>query len=562
MKHTLTKPQGKVWAGETRFKVLICGRRWGKTYLALLWLIAQASVGSDSLNYYIAPTYKQAKNIAWRLLKQLLGTNSVKTNESELYVELPNGAIIQLVGADNPDTLRGVSLASAVMDEFCFMSEDVWKFAVRPATSDRQAPVLFISSPAGWNWGKDLYDYAVLSNDPNWEAFQYTTAEGGNVKLEEIEASRRELPASVFKQEYLASFVTLANQVYSNFDPELNILPKHPDVHNFSDIHVGIDFNVGIMSAIVSLKIADELHVFDEVMLPNSNTTELALEINRRWPNHNIYCYPDPSGRARKSSAIGGVTDFTILRNAGFYVVAPSKHPPIADRINEVQALLANADGIRRLYVHKQCHYTLKALQGLTYNINTGMPDKTGGLDHACFSGDTLVRVNGTVHRFDEIPSSGTVETITGEKPYTKAGLVKKDQRMVIVYTDVGDTIVCTRDHKFLTSRGWLEARLLEGQILVDQEAAWEVEDEWELEGLEIPRPQLDDLLTTRVRPNRIVSEVLEAPNEDVYCLTVKQGHFLLPNGLIVSNSDGLGYMIHSVFPFSSRVTRMALSGF
>lgn len=377
----LTKPQTQVWKGKTRFKVLVCGRRFGKTFFALTWLLAQASA-KKGIYYYIAPSYVAAKSIAWRLLKELADGHFKIKNESELYVEFDNGSVIQLKGADNRDGLRGVSLAGAVLDEFCFMAQEVWTEVVRPATSDQLAPVVFISSPAGWNWGKELYDYAIHGGDENWQAWTFTTADGGNVKLEEIEAAKRELPERTFKQEYLASFETLSNRVYSNFDRLKNVSAELASIKDVKELHIGLDFNVNPMSATVGIKAADQLHIIDEIVLPNSNTTEFCAEVKSRYPNYKIYVYPDPAGKARKTSAAGGATDFTILQMHGFYVVAPSAHPPVADRINEVQAMLCNAAGDRRLFISPKCKELIKSLDGMTYKQGTSAPDKSLGLDH------------------------------------------------------------------------------------------------------------------------------------------------------------------------------------
>jgi len=384
MRIHLTAPQAQIWQSDARFICLVAGRRFGKTMLALLWLLDKASrADGTSINYYIAPSYVMAKQIAWRQLKEIIGNHARKINEAELYVELENGAIVQLKGADNPDSLRGVSLSSCVLDEAAFMQKDVWAYAIRPATSDKQAPVLFISTPSGWNWFKtDIYDRALDPDTDNWEAFTFTTAEGGNVPVEEIEQARQELDPKTFRQEYLASFETLDSQVYSNFDIEQNTFTQMPDISEYPSLHIGIDFNVGVMSAVVGLKVADQLHIIDELAMKNSNTTELAREIKARYPDHTIYAYPDPSGRSRKTSAIGGVTDFTILQNAGFYTIAPAKHPAISDRINTVQTLLCNADGYRRLHIHKDCSNLIRSFQGLTYDPVTQQPDKKSGLDH------------------------------------------------------------------------------------------------------------------------------------------------------------------------------------
>ena len=107
-----------------------------------------------------------------------------------------------------------------------------------------------------------------MGEDINWQAWTFTTADGGNVKPEEIEAARRELPIKTFNQEYLASFETLSNRVYSNFDRMQNVMESDPDLNDLPDLYIGIDFNVNPMSAIVGVKSADQLFLLDEIMIP------------------------------------------------------------------------------------------------------------------------------------------------------------------------------------------------------------------------------------------------------------------------------------------------------
>jgi hypothetical protein len=374
----LTRPQSRVWNAQCRFRTVVCGRRFGKTFLALTWLLSRA-MSIPGQHWYAAPTYVAAKSIAWRLAKELAGNRYVKSNESELYLEFRNGGILSLKGAEKYDALRGNSLASLVLDEFAYMRQEVWTEVLRPATADRLAPVIFITSPAGWNWAKDLYDYAVSGKSKDWQGFTFTTAEGGNVSQEEIEAARNELPASTFRQEFLASFETLANRVYSNFDRFSNVDADLAQPTDARELLIGMDFNVDPMCAIVGVKVADQVHIVDEIKLPNSNTQEMAAEIKRRYPKHKIKVFPDPSGRARKTSA-GGQTDFTLLTQAGFSVIAPRKAPPVRDRINQVQAALKNANGLSRLFFAPHCTEIIRGMEGQTW-VN-GEPDKSGGLDH------------------------------------------------------------------------------------------------------------------------------------------------------------------------------------
>lgn len=374
----LTNPQTQVWDGESRFKVLVCGRRFGKTFLALTWLIRNAAT-VKGMHWYVAPSYVMSKSIAWRMLKDLADGYYVNKNESELYVEFPSGGILQLKGAENRDSLRGISLKSCVLDEFAYMTQETWTEVIRPATSDQLAPVLFITSPAGWNWAKELYDYAQAEQDDNWQAWSFTTAEGGNVSEDEINAARRELPDRVFRQEYLASFEALANRVYSSFDRSIHVTKDLATIADSKELLIGLDFNVDPMSAVVGVKVADQLHLVDEILLPNSHTLEMAQEIKRRYPKHGIRVYPDPSGKARKTSA-SGKTDFSILEQAGFRVIAPRAAPSISDRINEVQRMLKDSEGNHRMFVHPRCVQLIKGFEGQVY-VN-GQPDKSAGLDH------------------------------------------------------------------------------------------------------------------------------------------------------------------------------------
>jgi hypothetical protein len=116
--------------------------------------------------------------------------------------------------------------------------------------------------------------------------------------------------------------------------------------------------------------------------VPSSNTEEVAAELRGRYPGRRIVVCPDPSGRARKSSAPVGQTDFTILERAGFTVRAGKNAPPVVDRINNVQAMLLAGNGRRRLLVHPKAHALVRGLDGLTYKEGTSQPDKTLGLDH------------------------------------------------------------------------------------------------------------------------------------------------------------------------------------
>jgi hypothetical protein len=138
---------------------------------------------------------------------------------------------------------------------------------------------------------------------------------------------------------------------------------------------------VNPVSAVVGIQGRDGMHIIDDIVIPSSNTDELAVEIQRRYPNKKIICYPDPAGSAKKTSA-GGRTDHSILLEYGFQVKVRRKHPAVKDRINSMNRMFQNAAGLRNLFVDPSCKTTVDCLTKQQYKEGTMLPDKTSGYDH------------------------------------------------------------------------------------------------------------------------------------------------------------------------------------
>ena len=375
----LNKGQQEVSASPARFRVVVAGRRWGKTTLSIRDM-ARVARTPEKRVWYIAPSYRMAKQIVWDKLKEkLYRLNWVdKVNESDLTIRLKNMSSISLRGADNPDSLRGVRLDHVIFDEAAMIDPKAWTEVIRPTLSDSQGTAMFISTPMGRNWLFDLYERGIDPNEHAWESFTYKTIEGGNVPEEEIAAARRDLDERQFQQEYEASFVTYAGVIYYNFSRQHNVV-VNDDFSN--QLLIGMDFNVTPMSAVVMQRTNLGLHALDEIVIYGSNTDEMVQEIRRRYPHQTIIVYPDPAGTQRKSSA-GGRTDITILQQAGFQVKHRNSHPPVRDRINAVNALLLNADGDRRLTIDPKCKRLIESLEKQTYKPDTLIPNKDDGFDH------------------------------------------------------------------------------------------------------------------------------------------------------------------------------------
>ncbi len=375
---SLTEPQRQVYDAGVRFTYLCSGRRFGKTYLATTRLINWAIEKPGGMFYYVTATYRMAKQIAWVQLKQMVPPEIFASkNESELSVTLTNGSQIYLKGAEDPDKLRGVSLSGVVIDEASFCKEDAWTMVLRPALSDQEGPAWFITTPNGLNWFAEAWDAA--EEDDECATFSFTTIEGGQVSPEEVAAARRSLDARTFSQEYEASFVNLIGRVVPDFDDN-NIRDDVADLGG--ELLVAADFNVSPMHWIVCQRVGrDQLHCIDELHIRETHTDEACSELLRRYPHREIKVYPDPTGNARKTAA-GGVTDHGILRNRGLWVNPNRKPYGQADKRNAVNAMVKDADDVRRLFIHPRCRQTIKSLRNLTFKEGTNMPDKDSGWDH------------------------------------------------------------------------------------------------------------------------------------------------------------------------------------
>lgn len=373
----LTKPQTDIFVDESRFKVVVAGRRFGKTFLSAAELLRSALSAPNRNSWYVAPTYKSAKEIAWSMLVSAIPVGYIrKTNETSLTLELINGSLISLKGAEKPDNLRGRALDFVVLDEFADMRKEAWYEVIRPSLSDRQGTALFIGTPKGRNHFYDLWTKGV-DGDESWQSFQYTTLQGGNVPAEEITAARKDLDERTFQQEYDAQFVNYSGIIYYNFSREQSVKPHSGDSQQ---ILIGMDFNLDPMSAVVMSRSGGSLHIFDEIVMFGSNTDEMAAEIQQRYKGKNVTIYPDPACRQRKTSA-GGRTDLSILQNAGFDVRVRNSHSAVRDRINSVNSRLMSADGVRQLFVDAKCKRTIESLERQTYKEGTSQPNKDG-FDH------------------------------------------------------------------------------------------------------------------------------------------------------------------------------------
>ena len=378
---SLTPVQSEIFTHPARFRVAVAGRRSGKTTLMVVDSSLAALQIPRAVVWYVAPTYRMAKEISWDMYKRFIPRYYLKhaPNESELSFRFVNDSRLVLKGADNPDSLRGAGLDYLAADEFAMIDPKAWTEVLRPALADKQGRALFGTTPKGLNWAYDLFLQGI-ERSAQWASWQITTAQGGIVSEEELAAARASMDLRTYRQEFEASFESLSGRVYDAFDRNEHV--KQSVMDTGAELYIGMDFNINPMTAVVAVKAGDQCHVIDAIELMTSHTQEMADVLKSRYPGRRIIVYPDPSARSRHTNAPGSQTDFTILQNAGFVVDAPAKAPLVKDRVNATNALFKDANGRVRCIIHPRAAKLVRALDGLVYREDTNVPDKSSGLDH------------------------------------------------------------------------------------------------------------------------------------------------------------------------------------
>lgn len=403
--------QAEVMSDQHQFISICAGRRSGKTRFALPWLIGNTAAIENAFGWYVAPSYTMAKTIAWDETKFLMSDFRDKglirkQNDSELLVNYGLNSTIQLKGADNPDSLRGVGPNFIVLDEYAVMKRAVWEEVLRPSVADKRGRGLFISTPKGYNHFYDLYQME-LKFPKVWKSYHFTTWDNPYVPREEIEQAKRDMDGRVFKQEFEASFETFGGQVFPSFDRSKHVLASIK-FENDLEFDLGMDFGWSnpTVTLFIQVNDNDDVFVFDELRTTQTTIKEIgnkimAKEYHRERVEYTeisafssirplkhlslkkpdcIYC--DPAGDAKHEAM--GTSSVHELRKQGFNVKYRKKYPGVVqDRTNIIRKWLNNG----KLFLHPRCVNLIRAFEMHRYpdpkeDIQSELPLKDGISDH------------------------------------------------------------------------------------------------------------------------------------------------------------------------------------
>ena len=272
-----------------RFTVLVAHRRAGKTVGVINELIK--SIATCELNNpvgaYICPTERQAKRNAWSyLLEFSYPIPGMVVSKSENSITFPNGGKILVLGADDPDSLRGAYLDDVVLDESAdFQSSYLWDNVLSPMLSDRKGKAIITGTAKGQTFLYKMKEYALTSGDKDWTFLEYTPDKTGALDQEEIDRAERTSQPGVFEQEYLCDFEAHLRGTY--WGKEIRDLKKDgyvTEVPYDKEYPVYAGWDMGLDGTVIwyAQIIGDAMHIIDCDILIDKDLVEASKEVNKK----------------------------------------------------------------------------------------------------------------------------------------------------------------------------------------------------------------------------------------------------------------------------------------
>lgn len=395
-----------------RYAAVCASRGFGKSYLAacaaVLAVQELVALPADVPNKnvcLICPTYQQAVDIYYPLIAYQFGMEEFcdKSSQHSGTFWFPNNVILKLWSYEASERLRGSGQYFAVLDEVTTWRgaggsfKDSWESVIQPCINTRWSPersaeygapspgrALVISTPKGRDYFYDMFNFEAV--DDNWKSYHYTYKDSPYLDSEEIERTKHTIDFFKFKREYEASFDDSGNSVFYNFNRKDHVDRSILDFQPGETVYACIDFNVAIMACSLFALRGNQMQ-FIEDFQGHPDTESLAKTLQKRFAQkgHDVKCFPDPSGRARKSSASVGRTDFSILQSHGLETIARKKAPALIDSVAAVNRQLKTASGHVNMLFHPRCKHTIKSMERTSWkenNPDSAMIDKGAGEEH------------------------------------------------------------------------------------------------------------------------------------------------------------------------------------
>lgn len=355
---TLTPAQAEIARDLHRFRVVCIGRRGGKTTLAVEEIKGKA-ISKPSRIAYIAPTYQQARDIAWETLKNELRGAIKNINDSRLEIKtktLKGGeSLIILRGWESIETMRGQAYDFLVIDEVAMMRNFwlSWQEVLRPTLTDTRGEALFISTPKGFNHFYDLYNLGL--KDKDFKSFHYTSYDNPYIPKDELDTAQKQMTSERFDQEYLAKFSKTQGLVYKQFSRDKHLYEELPE-RSYNKMG-GVDFGYVNPAAVLDIRIEGENVWVEDEWYKTGRTEAQIAEFVAASGFQAVY--PDPEN----PSAI----DELRKKQVNVREVVKGKDS-IKSGISKIQELFLAG----RLKINKRCVNLIHELESYTYDDEVG----------------------------------------------------------------------------------------------------------------------------------------------------------------------------------------------
>ena len=394
---TLNVPQSKFLQLPEKYRAYVAGFGSGKTWVGCGALCAHAWGWPGITMGYFAPTYGQIRDIFYPTIEEVAHDWGLKTDikESNKEVHLFSGsqyrATIICRSMDKPQNIVGFKIGHAMVDELDVMpahkAEQAWRKIIarmRYNIDGLKNGVDVTTTPEGFRFTyarfvKSVRDKPELAGQ--YGIIQASTYDNAaNLPPDYIPSLLGDYPPQLIEAYLNGQFTNLSSgSVYPGFDR----VHSHTDAHiePGEALHCGADFNV-LNSTVVIFVVRNGEPLALEELTKVRDTPAMARLLSERYKGHSVTVYPDASGQ-NTSSKNAGESDLTILKQHGLRISVGTRNPAVRDRVNAMNAMLLNGEGVRRLKVNTDACPTLtESLEQQAYAPN-GEPDKTSGHDHA-----------------------------------------------------------------------------------------------------------------------------------------------------------------------------------
>jgi hypothetical protein len=372
---SLHRGQAKVYRSRARYRVVVAGRRWGKTELEKA--DATCEFGTPGKVWYVAPTYDMGREIFWEPLRAIIPRAWLikEPNDSRMDMHTIWGCQFSVKSADRPDRLRGRGVRKLLIDEFQDWQDGmtIWEQVLQPMLLTTNGTALITGTPKQFNHLYTLWARGQSTDEryAGWESWQFRTADAPHIPADTLEQMRREMDPRTYRQEFEASFEGLSGRAYYAFARATHMRPATLDPA--VPVCISFDFNLNPATAVIGQRIGNEIRVWREVWVSHAGgeaTRAAALAVQAhlnaaQWTGP-IYGYGDPAGRAGKTT---GPSDHAVLAQvfprASWRI--PKAAPHVRDRIQAVNARCETHDGRQWLTVDPSCEHLISDLEQVVF---------------------------------------------------------------------------------------------------------------------------------------------------------------------------------------------------